>query len=303
MHFNHRRHIFYSATAVRDGNTIDFDIERDVFVEDLVGAARALDGLPPIDIAIFDEAHKTTGRKGGMFSYALDDEALYGPRAHTLTFGAAANKDIICRYKVIISLIDKQMVDDFSHNHGITLVEGDEINARWVSNLVALDQAVKEVGASKIITFHSRVAHAQEFATNEPRGIAHYLKDYDVRHVNGAQNSSVRGDAIDAFAATPQGLITNARCLTEGVDIPTVDMVAFINDDQIEKVLRIIAVFSIRIIDSDDFWDFVFVIFCFTPHERLKDAEEHAGILWHPAMLADFFRSDPDQRIGIKCRE
>ena len=24
-------------------------------------------GLPPIDLAIFDEAHKTTGRAGGMF--------------------------------------------------------------------------------------------------------------------------------------------------------------------------------------------------------------------------------------------
>jgi predicted helicase len=83
-------------------------------------------GLPPIDLAIFDKAHKTTGRAGGMFSYALDDEklrinkrlfltatprhinirrrdkegdfrvqsmddeTLYGPRAHTLSFGAAA---------------------------------------------------------------------------------------------------------------------------------------------------------------------------------------------------------------------
>ena len=67
------------------------------------------------------------------------------------------NKGIICQYKVIISLIDKEMVDDFSRNNGITLVEGDEIGARWVSNLVALDQAVKAVGANKIITFHSRV--------------------------------------------------------------------------------------------------------------------------------------------------
>jgi predicted helicase len=194
--------------------------------------AKGAEGLPPIDFGIFDEAHKTTGRAGGMFSYALDDErvrikkrlfltatprhidirkrdkegefrvqsmddeAIYGPRAHTLSFGAAANKGIICRYKVVISLIDKQMVDDFSRNNGITLVEGDEIGARWVSNLVALDQAVKKVGASKIITFHSRVALAQEFAKNEPRGIAHYLEDYDVRHVNGKQKSSLRSDAI-----------------------------------------------------------------------------------------------------------
>ena len=101
-----------------------------------------------------------------------------------------------------------------------------------MSNLVALDQAVKKVSASKIITFHSRGSNAQDFASTEPRGIAHYLDDYDVRHVNGKQNSIVRSAAIRAFAEAPKGLITNARCLTEGVDIPTVDMVAFIDPRQ-----------------------------------------------------------------------
>lgn len=38
--------------------------------------------------------------------------------------------------------------------------------------------------------------------------------------------------AIIAFAEAPKSLITNARCLTEGVDIPTVDMVAFIDPRQ-----------------------------------------------------------------------
>lgn len=65
----------------------------------------------------------------------------------------------------------------------------------------ATDRAYKEMDASKIITFHSRVALAEDFAKNEPRGIAHYLDGFDVRHVNGKQNSSARSDAISAFAA------------------------------------------------------------------------------------------------------
>ena len=230
--------------------------------------AQGSEGLAPFDLGIFDEAHKTTGLSGGTFSHALsdekvrinkrlfltatprhidirkrdkegefrvqsmDDEDVYGPRAHTLSFGEAANKGIICRYKVIISMIDKKMVDDFTRNNGITLVDGDEIGARWVANLIALDQAVKKVNAKKIITFHSRVALAQDFATNEPRGIAYYLKDYDVRHVNGNQNSGERSQLITAFANSTKSVITNARCLTEGVNIPAVDMVAFIDPRQ-----------------------------------------------------------------------
>lgn len=224
--------------------------------------------LAPFDLGIFDEAHKTTGRGNTIFSYALsdekirinkrlfltatprhfdirhrdndgefpvqsmDDENIYGPRAHVLSFAAAAQKGIICPYKVIVSLIDKQMVDDFSRTNGITLVEGDEIGARWVANLIALEQAAKKVDAKKIISFHSRVALAKEFSTRAPRGIGHYLTDYDVRHVNGSQSSGERSQIINAFTSSNKGIITNARCLTEGVNIPAVDMVAFIDPRQ-----------------------------------------------------------------------
>ncbi len=225
-------------------------------------------GLPPFDLAVFDEAHKTTGHAGTAFTFALwdrnirikkrlfltatprhidirhrdkegefrvqsmDDETVYGPRAHSLSFAVAAKKGIICPYKVIISLIDRQMVDDFTRRHGITIVKKDEIAARWVANLIAMQRAVEAVDAKKIISFHSRVRLAQEFASNESRGIAHYLRGYDVRHVNGAQSSGKRGEIIREFAHQAKSFLTNARCLTEGVNIPAVDMVAFIDPRQ-----------------------------------------------------------------------
>ena len=132
------------------------------------------------DMGIFDEAHKTTGREGGAFSYALSDERLrirkrlfftatprhydirhrdkegefrvqsmddpqvYGIRAHTLSFASAAKRDIICPYKVVISLIDKHMVSDFARKHGITLIETDLMRARWVAHLLAFRQAVEK---------------------------------------------------------------------------------------------------------------------------------------------------------------
>jgi predicted helicase len=114
----------------------------------VVGQAMA--NAKPFDVAIFDEAHKTTGPAATMFAAALsdcrvpirkrlfftatprhyninqrdeggdfkfvsmDDPMIYGPRAHTLTFTRAAKAGIICGYKVIISLINKKQVDDFA---------------------------------------------------------------------------------------------------------------------------------------------------------------------------------------------
>jgi superfamily II DNA or RNA helicase len=226
-------------------------------------------GLNPFEIAVFDEAHKTTGLAGGQFSrplsdahirikkrlfftatprhidirskrdkdgeykvQSMDDPEVYGPRAHTLSFKAAADKGVICPYKVVISVVDKNLVDDFARKNGITLVDGDEVGTRWVSNLVALQQAIEHTAATKAITFHSRVNLAQDFASDSPRGIGRYLEGFEIRHVNGKQRSSDRADLIQAFATAPKSVITNARCLTEGVDIPAVDMVAFIDPRQ-----------------------------------------------------------------------
>jgi predicted helicase len=225
-------------------------------------------GLPPFDIAIFDEAHKITGFAGTAFGwsisdqnirienrlfltatprhidirhrdeegefrvYSMDDESVYGPRAHTLSFATAVQKGIICPYKVIISLIDKETVNDFALKHGITIVKRDEIAVRWVANLIATKRAIEAVKALKIITFHSRVKLAKEFASKEPRGIATHLRGYDVRHVNGMQSSALRGDIMRTFAEEPKAILTNARCLTEGVNIPAVDMVAFVDPRQ-----------------------------------------------------------------------
>ena len=99
------------------------------------------------DIGIFDEAHKTAGREGAKFSFALKDDNLpirkrlfltatprhydlkkrdkegepievysmnrpeiYGPVVHTLSFAEAAKQKIICNYKVVISVVTSDML-------------------------------------------------------------------------------------------------------------------------------------------------------------------------------------------------
>ena len=106
-----------------------------------------MEDQPPFDLGIFDEAHKTAGREGAKFGFALEDANLpiakrvfmtatprhynvhkkdkegdkklvysmdvpetYGPIAHTLSFADAAERDIICNYKVIISVVTSDMI-------------------------------------------------------------------------------------------------------------------------------------------------------------------------------------------------
>jgi predicted helicase len=129
----------------------------------------------------------------------------------------------------LISVITSEELNAYILEHGITLVDGDQIGARWVANQIALKRAIEKTDVSKVITFHSRVSTGKTFAEASPRGIARYINGFSAFHVNGEQKASVRDDTLAAFRNIDKGLITNARCPTEGVDVPAVDMVAFID--------------------------------------------------------------------------
>jgi superfamily II DNA or RNA helicase len=218
-----------------------------------------------IDFGVFDEAHKTTGPKNGLFAFGLsdknisikkrlfltatprhynlrkrdkdgdfqtvsmNDEKVYGRVSYRLSFSAAVAADIIVPYKVIISVSLNKDLDDEALRAGSTLVRRNEIQSKWVANQIALKRAIEKTSASKIITFHSRVKLAEEFVSDGPQGISEHVKGSAVFHVNGDQSASDRKATLESFKAAPKGLISNARCLTEGVDVPSVDMVAFID--------------------------------------------------------------------------
>jgi hypothetical protein len=127
------------------------------------------------------------------------------------------------------AILDGEEVNDFAIKYGITLVQGDLIGARWVANQIAIERAVEKTKAKHVITFHSRVSSAKEFSSDSSHGIKQFLPEFSIYHVNGAQHSSERKQLIRDFREAKKSLITNARCLTEGIDVPAVDMVAFID--------------------------------------------------------------------------
>jgi superfamily II DNA or RNA helicase len=222
--------------------------------------------VQPFDLAIFDEAHKTASRAGTRFSFALEDAnlsirkrlfftatprhydirkkdkegdnelvysmdrpAVYGPVIHTLSFAEAARRGIICDYKVVISVVTSEMVNDELLKHGEVIVDGDVVKARQVALQIALQKAVEKYGVSRIFTFHGSVAAARSFTSSDSEGIQQHLPDFTTLHVSGEMPTSRREDQMKAFRQAPKAVISNARCLTEGVDVPAVDMVAFIS--------------------------------------------------------------------------
>jgi superfamily II DNA or RNA helicase len=256
------------AASVRDFLDAPFSGAKVVFSTyqsaRVVGAA--LKPGEAFDLAVFDEAHKTAGRSGRNFAFSLEDANLpihkrlfltatprhynphqqnsdgevqlvfsmdrpdvYGPQAFCLTFAEAARRGIICGYKVIISVITSEMVTNELLKRGDVLVNGDAVRARQVANQIALRDAIERYDARKAFTFHKTVASAESFVADGNEGIRTHLPEFETFHVNGTMLTARREREMRDFRAAARAVMSNARCLTEGVDVPAVDMVAFLS--------------------------------------------------------------------------
>lgn len=198
-----------------------------------------------IDLAIFDEAHKTAGYGKDVFSYALhnenikikkrlfmtatprrasalikdrtsgellalysmDDESIYGKRAYTLGFRVAINLGLICDYKVIIAVANTDA----------------NANTCVLSNAKALREAIKKSNAKKIITYHRSVDEAKDFSK------INIIPGHKRLHVSGRMPITDRVISMQTFRTSEKSIICNSKCLTEGVDVPSIDMVAFLS--------------------------------------------------------------------------
>lgn len=54
-----------------------------------------------------------------------------------------------------------------------------------------------------------------------------HLSDFSLFYANGQQSSGNRDGLLTEFEAVQNGIVTNARCLTEGINVPAVDVVTF----------------------------------------------------------------------------
>jgi len=203
------------------------------------------------DLGIFDEAHKTAGELNKPYSFALYDEnveitkrlfltaterviyhrrknndirvgmnnvEVYGETAYSLSFKRAIDLGLIVDYKLLITVVGK---NDIAH-----LLNTSEHDIYTLANLFALEKAAKEFNINKVITFHHTVLNAETFAeANHTEGDG----TFESFHVNGSQNSDFRKQQLNSFKESSIAYITNARCLTEGVDAPSVNAVAFLD--------------------------------------------------------------------------
>lgn len=205
---------------------------------------------------LYTDASKQKAQEGNAILCSMDDEAIYGQEIYRIGFGEAVKKDLLSDYKVLILTIREEQIPVALQN--VIKDKNNEIDTDDVSKLIgcinALSKRVLDTDESfndDKKAMHTAVAFCQNI--NISKKIANMFnqhKDayYDsltveeraklvgvsADHIDGSMGASERAEKLSWLkdvSADSQDchILCNVKCLSEGVDVPSLDAVMFLS--------------------------------------------------------------------------
>jgi predicted helicase len=269
---------------------------------DVISRAQHLHGLPPFDLVICDEAHRTTGasfegdsesnfvkihdnafiraakrlymtatpriygdiakataEKDNTVLYDMNNEAQFGKQLHVITFSEAVQLKLLTDYKVIVLTIDEAHVS--ARIQDLLKDDSNQLKVDDAARIIGCWKALSKQGLAadlsgdsepmkravafcQVIERHlgqkTHKVSSKQIAGMFKKVVTAYQEQEDsdntliceADHVDGGMNAGQKEEKLNWLKAeSPDNtcrILSNVRCLSEGVDVPALDAVLFL---------------------------------------------------------------------------
>lgn len=210
---------------------------------------------------VYADSAKIKAETDNVVLCSMDDEALFGPELYTLTFSEAVQKELLVDYKVVVLAVSADVISDRlqsllqDENNQLKVDDAARIVGCWkalakqgltddligdsdaMKRAVAFCQVIEpeqkgskhKVSSKNIASIFQAVVEAyQESEGAEPAT----RLTCEAAHVDGSMNASQKDEKLTWLKEdTPENtcrILSNVRCLSEGVDVPALDAVLFL---------------------------------------------------------------------------
>lgn len=259
---------------------------------------------------LYAEESKKKAQDAETWLCSMDDEALYGPEVFRIGFGEAVDKNLLADYKVLVLTLSESQIP--AALQAAVADSGKEIDTDDASKLIGCINALSKrmlideglLKTSDPAPMRKAVAFCQNIRISKRiSAVFNGFKEsyYDsltqkervemvsvsAQHVDGTMPATTRDEKLSWLNAAPADgnechILTNVRCLSEGVDVPSLDAVLFLSvrNSQIDVVQSVGRV--MRTAPGKKFGYIVIPILIpsyVTPEEALKDNTRFA-VVW-----------------------
>jgi predicted helicase len=211
---------------------------------------------------IYGEATKKKAGEKSAVLFSMDDESIYGREFYNLPFGQAVERDLLSDYKVVLVAVDETEMASLANeaNEALALDEKQAIDTDFAIKIVgswkglsksslfllgedgSQEKVLDEKPMRRAIAFSNSIKDSK-FATEAFTKIVdlysqkagalenEHLVNCELEHVDGTMNAVFRKSRLDWLKAEADScrILSNARCLSEGIDVPALDAVIFLD--------------------------------------------------------------------------
>ena len=204
---------------------------------------------------IYSDSARSKARDVDATLASMDDEELYGEYLHHYGFAQAVENGILSDYRVIVLVMDEGQVSTALQRR-LADEDSSELKLDDVTKIVGCYKALAKDGLSensirrsfpmrRAIAFCRSIDASKMVREEFNRVVEQYIANSahedrtpdnfrcEVRHVDGTYNARERVDLLDWLKASGDRsecrILSNARCLTEGVDVPALDAILFLH--------------------------------------------------------------------------
>ena len=206
---------------------------------------------------LYTDAMKDKAKQSDAVLCSMDDKSMYGDEIYRIGFGEAVDKKLLTDYKVLILAVGDKDITPALRNVLTSedgTIETDDA-AKFVGCINALSKRVlgdeglvkdaDPLPMRRAVAFCQNIKKSKETAeifssckesymADVPEDEKLQLVDVAARHVDGTMSATARDAALMWLKEQPENerecrMLTNARCLSEGVDVPSLDAVVFVS--------------------------------------------------------------------------
>ena len=199
---------------------------------------------------LYTEGAKVKAARHDIDVFSMDDAAIYGPEFHRLPFSKAVERNLLSDYKVAILTMYEPDSDAALQEY--VGAGGGEINITDATKIIGCWRALhRPRGKSgngntvkpltRAIAFNNTIRNSKRLAEHWNEIIQSAMAQMpenqrpvnfqcETQHVDGQHNAFDRKNRIEWLKGDSQGncrILSNARCLSEGIDVPALDAVLF----------------------------------------------------------------------------
>lgn len=223
---------------------------------------------------IFADKSKSKADEAGAVLFSMDEET-FGPEFYRLGFGKAVERNLLSEYKVLIVAVEEVKMAKLANNFNNAYKVDDKkaIDIRFATKIVGSWKGLSKQGLvlvgedgqeeamtedmapmRRAVAFSRSIKDSKQTTEIFAQLVGLYQKSHEdddtetgmvrcqLDHVDGTMNALKRQNSLDWLKASAGDgecrILSNARCLSEGIDVPTLDAVVFF--DTRESIVDIV---------------------------------------------------------------